>query len=106
MSDLFPLNSRYRGVALRSRLAADGTIETFVGRRIIPAIERFGVATRYKLGGDDRIDRIAAETFGDSEQYWKICDANGDADPAKAAEPPGRLLVIPLPLEIEDHGDA
>ena len=106
MSDFFPLNSRYQAVPLRSRVAADGTIEMFVGRRIIPAMERYGVASRYRVGGGDRIDRIAADVFGDAEQYWKICDANGDADPAHAAEPAGRLLVIPLPLEISDNGDA
>ena len=93
MSDFFPLNSRYQTVPLRSRVAADGTIEMFVGRRIIPAMERYGVAGRYRVAGGDRIDRIAADAFG-------------DADPAAAAGPPGRLLVVPLPLEIEDNGDA
>jgi hypothetical protein len=106
MSDVFPLNSRYNGVPLRTRIAEDGTVETFVGRRIIPAMERYGAAGRRKLVAGDRIDRIADDSFGDSEQYWKICDANGDADPAEAAGPPGRLLVIPLPLEIKDNGDA
>ena len=106
MSDVFPMNSRYYGVALRTRTAEDGSVETFVGRRIIPAIERYGVAGRHRCIAGDRIDRIAADAFGDAEQYWKICDANGDADPAAAAGPPGRLLVIPLPLEIKDNGDA
>lgn len=106
MSDTFPMNSRYRGVALRTRIGPDGSVETFVGRRIIPAMERYGVAGRRRLIAGDRIDRIAADAFGDPEQYWKICDANGDADPADAAGPPGRLIVIPLPLEIKDNGDA
>ena len=106
MSDIFPLNSRYRDVPLRSRVGPDGEVEVYVGRRIIPAMERYGVASRYRLLAGDRIDRIAADMFGDSEQYWKICDANGDADPAVAASPPGRQLVIPLPLEISDNGDA
>jgi hypothetical protein len=106
MSDDFAFNSRYRGVPLRTRMAPDGTVETYVGRRIIPAVERYAALGRHKVIADDRIDRIAAEAFGDPEQYWKICDANGDADPAEAAEPDGRLLVIPLPLEISDHGDA
>lgn len=106
MSDIFPMNSRYRDVPLRTRIGADGTVETFVGRRIIPATGRYGIAGRQRLVAGDRIDRIAADAFGDSEQYWKLCDANGDADPAQAAGPPGRLLVIPLPLEIKDNGDA
>lgn len=106
MSDFFPLNSRYRDVPLRTRVAPDGTVETFVGRRIIPALERYGIVGRHRLIAGDRIDGVAAEAIGDPEQYWKLCDANGDADPAQAAEPPGRLLIIPLPLEISDNGDA
>ena len=106
MSDEFAFNSRYRGVPLRTRTLPDGTVETYVGRRIIPALERYAAAGRHKVTGGERIDSIAAEAFGDPEQYWKICDANGDADPAQAAAPDGRLLVIPLPLEISDNGDA
>lgn len=106
MSDDFAFNSRYRGMKLRTRIAADGSVETYVGRRIIPAMERYAALARHKVTGGDRIDRIAAEAFGDPEQYWKICDANGDSDPASAAEPEGRLLIIPLPLEISDHGDS
>ncbi|HEX9932271.1 MAG TPA: hypothetical protein VGB08_05465 [Allosphingosinicella sp.] len=105
MSDEFAFNSRYRGVNLRTRTLPDGSTETYVGRRIIPATGRYQANARHKVIADDRIDRIAAEAFGDPEQYWKICDANGDADPAHAAEPDGRLLIIPLPLEISDHGE-
>lgn len=106
MSDDFAFNSRYRNVPLRTRIGADGSLETYVGRRIIPAVERYTAVGRHKVVGDDRIDRIAAEAFGDPEQYWRICDANGDSDPGKAAEPDGRLLIIPLPLEISDRGDS
>lgn len=106
MSDDFAFNSRYRGVKLRVRIAPDGSLETYVARRIIPAVERYAALGRHRVVGGDRIDRIAAEAFGDPEQYWRICDANGDSDPGRAAEPEGRLLIIPLPLEISDHGDS
>ncbi len=105
MSDTFPPNSRYHDLPLRVRIAADGSVETYVGRRIIPATDRYGVFARHRVTATERIDGIAADMFGDPEQYWKICDANGDADPARSTEPEGRLLVIPLPLEISD-GDA
>jgi hypothetical protein len=49
---------------------------------------------------------VAATAFGDAELYWRICDANGDAEPADATQPTGRLLVIPLPLEVSSDGDA
>lgn len=104
--DPFPPNSRYYTVALRARMAADGTNETFVGRRIIPAMERFRALDRHRTKTDDRIDGVAAASYGDPELYWRICDANGDAEPADATNPAGRLLVIPLPLEIADDGNA
>ena len=106
MSEFFPPNSRYYAVPLRKRVSADGTAETFVGRRIIPAIERYRVLDRHRTMGDDRIDNVAAASFGDPELYWRICDANGDAEPAEATKPVGRLLDIPLPLEIADDGNA
>lgn len=106
MSDAFPPNSRYRGVPLRTRIAADGREETFVGRRIIPAMERYRALDRYRAGSADRVDNVAAAAYGDPELYWRICDANGEAEPADATAPEGRLLVIPLPLEMADDGDA
>jgi hypothetical protein len=106
MSDEFAFSSRYRDVPLRVRAAPDGSLETYVARRIIPAVERYVPLGRHKVSGGDRIDRIAAEAFGDPEQYWKICDSNGIAYPAQAAEPDGRLLIIPMPLEISDHGES
>lgn len=107
MTSPFPANSRYHGLPIRTRTAADGgSVESFVGRRIIPAIERYRALDRHRTIGDDRIDTVAADAFGDPELYWRICDANGDAEPGDAAKPLGRLLVIPLPLEIADDGNA
>jgi hypothetical protein len=105
MTSDFPPNSRYHNMPLRKRTAPDGTEETFVGRRIIPAMERYRALDRYRTEQDSRIDNVAATAFGDPEQYWRICDANGDAEPALATKPEGRLLVIPLPLEIADDGN-
>ena len=100
MSAEFPPNSRYQSVPVRTRTGPDGTAQTFVGRRIIPAVERYRVIDRYRTQADSRIDNVAADTFGDPEQYWRICDANGDAEPADATKPEGRLLAIPMPLEV------
>ena len=106
MSEFFPPNSRYYSVPLRKRVRADGTVETFVGRRIIPAMERYRALDRHRTIDDDRIDNVAAAAFGDPELYWRICDANGDAETADATRPVGRLLLIPLPLEIADDDNA
>lgn len=109
MTDAFTPNSRYYGLPLRTRTNADGTTDTFVGRRIIPALARYRALDRVRTSGDGapdgRIDSVAAEVFGDPELYWRICDANGDADPGLATQPAGRLLIIPLPLEIADDGE-
>ena len=68
MSEIFPPNSRYYGVPLRTRLAADGSDETFVGRRIIPAMDRYRALDRYRTSDDSRIDNVAAAAFGDPER--------------------------------------
>lgn len=106
MTAPFAPNSRYYNVRLRTRTAADGTVETFVARRIIPAMERYRALDRHRIIENDRIDGVSAEAFGDPEQYWRICDANGEAEPAEATRTLGRLLLIPLPLEIADNGDS
>lgn len=106
MSDIFPPNSRYARDAIRETTLTDGTVRDFVGRRIIPRTERFQALDRHRADGDERIDALSAERYGDPELYWRICDANGDADPGLACRPAGRLLVIPLPLEMGDNGDA
>lgn len=106
MTDPFAPNSRYYRLPVRVRTRPDGTVETFVARRIIPAMERYRPLDRHRTLDDDRIDRVSAAAFGDAEQYWRICDANGEADPAWATEPAGRLLILPLPLEMADNGES
>ncbi|HYJ93740.1 MAG TPA: LysM domain-containing protein, partial [Vicinamibacterales bacterium] len=44
----------------------------------------------------ERLDLIAAKYLGDSEQFWRICDANGAVRPAEL-EVVGRRLRITLP---------
>ena len=106
MSDLFGPNSRYRDVPLRTRKRADGTDENFIGRRIIPGLDRYTALDRISTDGQTRIDSVSAGAFGDPLLYWRICDANGEEEPANATKPAGRLLIIPMPLEMSGDGDA
>jgi hypothetical protein len=106
MTDPYTPNSRYYGLTVRKRTNAAGMSETFVARRIIPAMARYRALDRHRTDGDERIENLSADYLGDSELYWRICDANGDEDPGLSAQPIGRLITIPLPLEIADDGDA
>ena len=98
--------SRYYGLTNRERTNAAGLTETFVARRIIPAMSRYRALDRHRTDGDERIENLSADYLGDPELYWRISDANGDQDPGLSAQPIGRLITIPLPLEIADDGDA
>lgn len=101
---VFPPNSRYAGLAVLTRAGPDGSPETYLARRILPAPERFTAMDRVRLTGAERPDTLAAGSYGDPELWWRICDASGDADPADLTAEQGRLLVIPLPLEVSDNG--
>lgn len=101
----FAPGSRYYGVEIRSHLEADGTVRAFVGRRIIPETARYVPLDRHRTDGVERVDAVAAHFYGDPLQYWRICDANGIDDPATATRPEGRVLVLPLPLEVSSRGD-
>lgn len=106
MSDDLPQSSRYRNAPVRMSKGPDGSMTPCLGRRIIPETARYRALDRHRVGVGERIDTIAAYAYGDSELYWRICDANGDQDPAAASEVTGRLLVIPLPLEVADDGQS
>jgi hypothetical protein len=102
----FPPTSRYSGLPVVSRTRDDGTVEFFLARRILPDPGRFVALGRRRLGGAERPDTLAYDAYGDPSLWWRIVDAAGDADPAALTGAEGRLVVIPLPLEIADHGHA
>lgn len=102
----FAANSRYAGLVPRSRTAADGRVETFLPRRIVPAPGRFKAFGNRLLTGSERIDDIAAGAYGDPELFWRIADALPLEDPADLLGQEGRRVPLPLPLEVSDHGDA
>jgi hypothetical protein len=93
-------NSRYAGTEVRTYRTAGGEDVRYLGRRIIPELDRYRVLDRHRTLAAERIDQVADAYYGDSEQYWRICDANGSERPAEACEPVGSLLLIPLPLEM------
>jgi hypothetical protein len=98
----FPPNSRYYSVETLARKRADGTVESYLARRILPALDRFVPLDRRRLTGAERADGLASDTYGDPALWWRIVDASGEADPADLTRTEGRVVMIPLPLEIAD----
>jgi hypothetical protein len=102
----FPPSSRYRYVPVLRRTLPDGTLALYLARRILPAPERHVPFEYRRLTGAERPDGVAADAYGDPALWWRIVDATGEADPADLTGQPGRLVIIPLPLEIADDGHA
>ncbi len=95
--DLFPPNSRYRGIDTASLTAVDGRTIVFLKRRFVPPPERFALLQEYTVVEGDRLDNLAAKYVGDPERFWQICDANAAMRPEELTEIIGRVLRITLP---------
>jgi hypothetical protein len=106
MTSPFSPSSRYFGLPIETRTEPDGRTVTFVARRYIPAADRFVPMERVRLDGSERLDQLAARSYGDPALWWRIADASGRGEPNEIAGVEGRLLVIPLPLEIADNGNS
>ena len=94
---MFEHTSRYDPIENAIYEAADGRYITYKRRRFLPQGEAMPVLAEVTVGVGDRLDRIAARTLGNGEQFWQVCDANNAMNPFDLASEPGRLLRIPLP---------
>jgi nucleoid-associated protein YgaU len=92
----FPASSRYAPVEV-AKFVGSGREVPYLRRRFVPQPESLADASAYVVENGDRLDRIAAETLGDPELYWRICDANRALRPEELETPPGRRLRITLP---------
>lgn len=91
-----PPNSRYHGLPVRHLAGADGGAIAHLPRRVIPPASAFTTIGEHLVVQGERLDRIAAATIGDPEQFWRLCDANGVLAPAELTATPGRRLRITL----------
>jgi hypothetical protein len=103
---LFSPTSRYYTIPTATITLADGTIVTYVTRRFIPQASRYSIAQTYVVMQGDRDDTIAAQTIGDPEQFWQLCDANNAMRPDELTATIGRVLVVPLPLGVPGASNA
>ena len=102
----FPPSSRYHSIPVVSRTRPDGTVDRYLARRILPAPGRYVALEHRRLSGAERPDTLAFDSYGDPALWWRIADASGVADPADLAGAEGRLVMIPLPIEVADNGHA
>jgi len=94
---LFPTNSRYLNVETTKLVLPDGTEIAYLARRFVPPPDRFALLQQYQVAEGDRLDNLTARFFGDPEQFWRVCDANGAMHPDALTEEIGRRLRITLP---------
>lgn len=92
---MFFRGSRYETVASAELVTADGRTIRYKRVRFIPATP--GVVP-YRTRAEDRLDHIAFHTYGDPEQFWRICDASLALDPDELVAQPGTRLLLPIPL--------
>jgi hypothetical protein len=93
----FPVSSRYASIEVALYVARDGRTTSYLRRRFAPPPERLSLLTEHVVTDSDRLDRIAALYLGDSQQFWRICDANRAMRPDDLTEVIGRRLRITLP---------
>jgi hypothetical protein len=93
----YPATSRYSGVETTTLRDARGREVSYLRRRFCPDPDSLAEIGTYVVQDGDRLDRIAASTLGDPEQFWRLCDGNRALDPSELLTPIGRVLRITLP---------
>jgi hypothetical protein len=95
----FPPDSRYYRYATQQYMAADGTMITYLARRLVPqpGAPNFATVAQHTVARADRLDLIAAKYLGDPLMCWLLCDANGAIAPNDLLAMPGRVLAITTP---------
>ncbi len=89
--------SRYYTLETAQLTTPDGRKIAYKRRRFLPNGERLPLLTEVIATRDDRLDRITAQTLGDPEQFWQICDANNAMNPDSLLSHSVQTLRVPLP---------
>jgi hypothetical protein len=98
--------SRYAGIPIATTETAVGRTIVYLRRRFIPPPEQFALIAEHTVGDGERPDLVAHQYLGDSEQFWRLCDANNVQDPEDLTRPSGRRIRITLPAGIPGTPDA
>lgn len=94
---LFPVTSRYYGIATQQFEATDGHKIIYLSRRFLPQPSNSIAIAEHAVTQGERLDNITALYLGDPEQFWRVCDANNAMNPDEMTAEIGRRLQIPLP---------
>lgn len=90
---MFAPGSRYAQVPTAVFTDRHGQAHAYVLPR--PAPPPAPTRQRHVMADGERLDHLAARTFGDPEQFWRICDANTEMRPDDL-EVAGRRIIVPL----------
>ena len=94
---MFTETSRYAAIDTGQLTTPDGRSITYIRRRFLPQATKVSLLVERTATSDDRLDLITAQTIGDPEQFWRICDANNAMNPAELLADPIQTLRIPAP---------
>ena len=93
----FSPSSRYYGIEVTTiELPGQGPTP-YIRRRFLPPPERFHAIQEHAVTQDERPDTLTHQYMNDSEQFWRICDANGVMYPNELTETVGKRIRITLP---------
>jgi hypothetical protein len=102
----FASSSRYASTPTATFVDANGHSISYLRRRFVPQAEEFVTLELHTVTQGERLDNIAAEYLGDSEQFWKLCDANDAIRPEELTESAGTIIRITLPQGMPGVKDA
>jgi len=84
--------SRYHGFEHPRHLTPNGHEILYLKRRFIPRLQTAGKTT---IAQSERLDLVADRTLGSPQLFWRLCDANEEANPFVLSERSGRILKLP-----------
>jgi hypothetical protein len=100
----FPANSRYHTLETLEFELPDGDRVVYLKRRFVPAPETLTPIRDHRVVGGDRLDKLAAEFYGDPELFWQICDANRAMQPQDLTAVVGAEITIAMATGLAGGG--
>lgn len=92
---MFQSKSRYYDIENAKLTTEDGLVILYKKRRFLPQGDEMPASREIVVVAGDRLDLIAARTIGDSEQFWRVCDANNTMHPLDLTREAGRRIKLP-----------